>query len=42
MKGKKGEKGRRRGRHREREIRERTVFREDVSFPKKYDCDQIL
>lgn len=45
MKGKKGERGRRRerGRHKtEREIREKTVSGEDVPVPKKLDCDQIL
>ena len=45
MKGKKGERGRRRerGRHKtEREIREKAVSGEDVPVPKKLDCDQIL
>lgn len=43
MKGRKGERGRKRGRHKtEGEIREKAVSREDVPDPKKLDCDQIL
>ena len=46
MKGRKAEEGREKereiGRQREKEMRERIVFREDVPFPKKFDCDQIL
>lgn len=43
MKGRKGERGRRRGRHKtERERREKAVSREDVPVPKRLDCDQML